>query len=280
MNLQPSVGGSIGGLDFVAGASRTPVLRAGPDFLNNIQDAACFPLIPFANRIRGGCFQFRGREVRLSPNVGGETVPLHGEGWLAEWRVESSSQSEAVLAFDHAAGEWPWTYEARQHFTLGDDYLSIRLTCRNASSEQMPCGLGLHPRFNCGPETRIQTSVEEVWAVDDHVLPTERLPATGRYDIADAPICSRDLNNGYGGWSGRAIFTDAGWPFELELSSPDARFLQIYSPPGRGFFDAEPVSHANAALNAREQDWPSLGIQLLESGQEVDFEMRLEVRVR
>lgn len=280
MTLQPSVGGAVGRLDYVGGGSRAPILRPGPDPLQNIREAACFPLIPFANRIRGGCFHFRGREVRLGPNVPGEAVPLHGEGWLREWRVDSSSQAEAVLVFTHPEGEWPWAYQARQHFTLGEDYLRIRLTCRNDSGEQMPCGLGLHPSFNCGPGTRIQTVVEEVWAVDEAVLPTERLPATGRFDIADAPICGRDLNNGYGGWCGRAIFADPGWPFELDLSSPDARFLQIYSPPEGGFFDAEPVSHANAALNEPEQDWPALGIQLLEPGQEVDFEMRVDVRVR
>ena len=116
--------------------------------------------------------------------------------------------------------------------------------------------------------------------MDEAVLPTKRLPASGRYDITDAPICGRDLNNGYGGWCGRAMFTDPGWPFELELSSPDARFLQIYSPAGSGSFDAEPVSHANAALNEPEEDWPALGIQLLEPCQDVDFEMRIEVRMK
>jgi aldose 1-epimerase len=280
MSLQPAVGGAIGRLDYVRDGGRTPVLRPGPIPLQNIREAACFPLIPFANRIRGGCFQFRGREVRLPAKFPGEPLPIHGQGGLAEWRVDSSSAKEAVLAFHHPSDEWPWAYEARQHFTLGDDYLNVRLTCRNASGEQMPCGLGLHPGFNCGAKTRIQTSVEEVWAVDEDVLPVERLPATGRYDIADSPICSRDLNNGYGGWSGRAIFTDPEWPFELELSSPDARFLQIYSPVGTGSFDAEPVSHANAALNAPEEDWPALGIQLLEPEQEADFEMRIDVRAK
>lgn len=280
MTLQPSVGGAIGRLDYVAAHSRTPILRPGPDALENIRQAACFPLIPFANRIRGGCFQFRGREVRLGAKFPGEAFPIHGQGCLAKWRVDSSSETEAVLAFDHAADEWPWAYESRQHFALGEDYLHIRLTCRNASGEQMPCGLGLHPGFNCGPGTRIETSVEEVWAVDENVLPVEQRPATGRYDIADNPICSRDLNNGYGGWSGRAILSDPDWPFELELSSPEARFLQIYSPVGADSFDAEPVSHANAALNAPEEDWPTLGIQLLEPAQDIDFEMRIDVRLK
>jgi aldose 1-epimerase len=280
VELVPSVGGAISRFDFMDGDRRTPVLRPAPDPLQNIRQASCFPLIPFANRIRGGCFHFRGREVHLAPRFPGEPLPIHGQGCLASWRVETVSANAAVLAFSHSPDEWPWAYESRQHFTLGENCLTIRLTCRNLSSGQMPCGLGLHPGFNCTAGTRIQTFAEEVLAVDESCLPVERLPATGRYDISDNPICSRDLNNGYCGWSGRAIFTDPDWPFELELSSPDARFLQIYSPVGAGSFDAEPVAHANAALNEPEEDWPSLGIQLLEPQEEASFEMRLEVRIK
>lgn len=280
LELVPALGGGIARLDHTEGARRTPVLRESPDPLNNILDAACFPLVPFANRIRGGCFRFRGREIRLEPNLPGDPSPLHGQGWTSPWRVESSSDTEAVLAFDHRAGEWPWAYESRQHFRLGEDWLELRLSCRNTSGDIMPCGLGLHPYFNCGPETRLQTEVEEVWTVDSNVLPVARVPATGRYDISDGPICRRDLDNGYGGWSGRAIITDPGWPFELDLSSADARYFHVYSPPQGGSFAAEPVGHANAALNQPEENWPALGIQLTEPAQEIDLEMRLDLRFK
>src|SRR3712207_9341865 len=47
-------------------------------------------------------------------------------------------------------------------------------------------------------------------------------------------------------------------PFRIEMSSPDARFFQLYSPAAGGLFVAEPVSHANAALNAPEEQWAEL----------------------
>src|SRR3546814_10324030 len=101
--------------------------------------------------------------------------------------------------------------------------LHLLLTGRNSSAEPMPCGLGFHPYCPCGPDTRIETEVQQVWTVDKDVLPVARMPAEGRYAIADDPVCGRALDNGYDGWSGRAIFTDPGWPFEIELSSPQAR---------------------------------------------------------
>jgi aldose 1-epimerase len=278
LELSPSIGGAISNLTWTGDAVRQPLLRESHTPLQNVLDAACFPLVPFVNRIRGGCFAFRGREVRLSPNMAGDPSPLHGQGWMNAWQVESSTDSGAVLVFQHEPGEWPWAYAARQELRLEADALHLTLECRNISDEPMPCGLGFHPYFACGAGTRIQTQVEHVWTVDENVLPVACMPAVGRYAIADDPVCSRNLDNGYGDWSGRAILSDPDWPFELELSSPDARYFQLYSPKQGGLFVAEPVTHANAALNEPEEDWAALGVQILEPGDLMRLEARLVVR--
>ena len=154
------------------------------------------------------------------------------------------------------------------------------LSCRNDADGPMPCGLGFHPYFPCGAATRIETEVEEVWTVDANILPVARMPATGRYSIGDDAVCGRGLDNGYGGWCGRTLLTDPDLPFEIELSSPGARYFQLYSPREGGIFVAEPVSHANAALNQPEADWPSLGIRILEPGEEMLLEARIAIRPR
>jgi aldose 1-epimerase len=71
--------------------------------------------------------------------------------------------------------------------------------------------------------------------------------------------------------------TDPAWPYELRLSSPTAKFFQLYSPKEGGIFVAEPVSHANAALNAPEEQWRDLGMRVLEPGEAMHLDMRLEV---
>jgi aldose 1-epimerase len=278
LELSPSIGGAISSFAWTAGSRRAPILRESHSPLQNVLDSACFPLVPFVNRIRGGCFTFRDREVRLSPNMAGDPSPLHGQGWTGAWRAESATETEATLAFGYEPGEWPWAYEATQQFRLSADSLWLRLACRNRSDEPMPCGLGFHPYFPCGPETRIQTSVDEVWTVDEQVLPADRIAPTARYDISDSLVCGRDLDNGYGGWCGRALFTDPGWPFEVELSSEEARFFQLYSPKDGGIFVAEPVTHANAALNEPWPMWATLGIHVLQPGEEMELEARLQVQ--
>jgi aldose 1-epimerase len=278
LELSPSIGGAISRFSHVANGDRRSILRESHTPLQNVLEAPSFPLVPFVNRVRGGSFSFRGRTISLAPNMAGDRSPLHGQGWLSPWTVDESSGSEATLSFRHEAGEWPWAYEARQHFRVEQGSLWVRLTCRNTSAEPMPCGLGQHPYFPCGPRTRIETRVEHVWTIDENVLPVEKVPATGRFDLSDRLICGQDLDHGFGCWSGRVLMDDPDWPYELELSSTEARFFQIYSPASGGFFVAEPVSHANAAMNAPEPEWPELGFRVLEPGEEMHLDMRLEVR--
>ncbi len=273
LEIDPAVGGSIAAFEWAGG----PILRRCDNRSGNVLDAASFPLVPYVNRIRGGSFTFRGREVRLKPNMAGDPSPLHGQGWLNAWQVEEASETAAVLSFRHEPGKWPWAYEARQEFVLEERRLTVVLTCRNSSQEPMPCGLGQHPYFPCGPETRIDTGVTHAWTIDEHVLPVERVPAQGRFDLRRRFICGQDLDHGFDGWGGLAWMGDPGWPYDLLLSSVSAGFFQLYSPKTGGIFVAEPVTHANAALNAPEAQWPELGMRVLEPDEEMRLDMRLEV---
>ncbi len=275
--LNPSIGGSISAFEWNEGDSSRPILRKCNSESQNVLEASSFPLVPFVNRIRAGRFTFRGREVRLQPNMAGDPSPLHGQGWLKAWSVEDATERKATLVYHHPAGEWSWEYEARQEFSLDERVLSMSLSCRNLSDEPMPCGLGFHPYFPCGPETRIDTCVAHVWTIDEHVLPVEQVPAEGPYDLRNRLVCGQHLDNGFGGWRGEAWMSDPDWPYDVRLASPEAKFFQLYSPLQGGIFVAEPVTHANAALNAPKEQWPELGMRVLESGEAMILDMRLDV---
>ena len=274
LELSPSIGGAIS--NFTWDDSR-PILRQSHSPLEKAVDAASFPLVPYVNRIRGGRFTFRGREVRIAPNMAGDPSPLHGQGWINPWIVEQAGDRTAQLSFRHDAGEWPWAYEALQDFELNEGGLSVTLTCRNVDDEPMPCGLGQHPYFPCGRETRLDTKVTDVWTIDERVLPVAKVPAEGRFDLRDRLVCAQDLDHGFGGWGGEALMSDPDWPYSLRLTSADAHFFQLYSPSAGGIFVAEPVTHANAALNAPEEEWDGLGMRVLGPGDGMSLTMRLDV---
>lgn len=274
--LNPATGGSIARFDYADGERNVPILR-GSDIAGEVLAMGSFPLVPYVNRIRGGEFRFRGRTVRLAPNMAGDPSPLHGQGWLNKWQIVDAAPQGATLELNHAAGEWPWAYRAAQRFTLDESGLELTLSCRNLAPDPMPCGLGQHPYFMCSATTRIHTYVAHVWTIDEHVLPVERVPATGRFDLTDRAVCGLGLDHGFGGWNGSATLIDPEWPLEIVLSSPDAAFFQLYSPAAGGLFVAEPVTHANAALNAPEEEWAALGMRVLAPGEEMRLTMRLDV---
>jgi len=277
LELSPSVGGAISAFEWTDGDASRPILRKCHSPLKKVLDAASFPLVPYVNRIRDGRFSFRGREVRIARNMTGDPSPLHGQGWLNPWNIEIARERYAFLHLRHQPAEWPWLYDAWQDFNLDERGLTIKLECQNLSKEPMPCGLGQHPYFPCGPATRLDTRVTHAWTIDDKVLPVDKVPAERRYDLRNRLVCGQDLDNGFGGWGGEARMSDPDWPYEVRLSSPDARFFQLYSPETGGIFVAEPVTHANAALNAPEEQWPEFGMRVLDPGEEMSLTMRLDV---
>ena len=279
LTLAPEMGGSVASFEYDPGdGMKIALFRPTPKNSADILAYSSFPLVPYCNRIRGGRFTFRGREIRIANNLPGDASPLHGQGWLAPWEVVRLEEAEAELRFVHEPGEWPWRFEARQTFALDSGGLTAIIACTNLSTDPMPCGLGHHPYFTCTSKTRIDTEVETAWTIDEKVLPVEQVPAEGRYDLRNRLVCGQDLDNGFGGWGGRALITDPALPVTIEMSSADARFFQLYSPASGGIFVAEPVSHANAALNAPEEEWPALGMRVLEPGETMRLAMRVDVR--
>ena len=277
VDVLPAVGGSIARFDYLGPGGRLPLLRGTDDAYVDVLASSCFPLVPYANRIRGSSFQCDGREVQLAPNLPGDISPLHGQGWRAAWSVESVADDRIDMVFRHQAGEWPWAYEAQQQLVLTPEGLAIELNCRNLSAPPMPCGLGLHPYFPCTDETSLDTEVSSVWTVDENILPVDQQPATGRYSLQNRVIGGQNLDNGFGDWNGKARIHWPGEPMELEMSSADASYFQVYSPIGRGFFAAEPVQHANAALNEAQAHWAQGGIKMLAQGESRRLRVRFEV---
>jgi aldose 1-epimerase len=275
--LNPALGGAIRYLSWMGEGGRVPLLRASREGGDSVLDMASFPLVPYVNRIRGGRFAFREREVVLAPNMAGDISPLHGQGWLGEWSVESCSADRAELRFVHSAGEWPWSYEARQVFALDERGLSLRLECRNLDASRCPAALG-STLTSPAPPTR---GSKRTWRPHSrstrNVLPVGEVPATGRFDLRDRAVCGQGLDHGFGGWAGAAVMTDPAWPAPLRLVSGQARFFQLYSPESGGIFVAEPVTHANAALNEPEERWAELGMRVLEPGEAMHLDMRLEL---
>lgn len=247
--VNPALGGAILDLDW-RGA---PVFRPTPDGATDILETACFPLVPYANRIADGRFVFDGRSVALDVLPRFAPHALHGDGWLRPWTVEAQTAEVVEMTLDWPGDPdgWPWALRARQTVRLTEAGLEIDLSVTNTGEDDMPSGLGLHPYFYRHADARLTLAAAGVWLTDPGQIP-ERLAApeavtdwsAGR-DLASAPF----VDHAYAGWDGLVLMDGGGRRVTLRADR-GARWTQVYAPVGADFFCVEPVTHRPDAVNA------------------------------
>jgi aldose 1-epimerase len=212
---------------------------------------ACFPMVPYANRIAQGRFNFGARAVHLRRNWGEHPHPLHGQGWRSPWQVSAATASSALLVFEGGADEWPWHYLAEQQLQVSHDGLSIKLSIENLAKSPMPVMLGLHPYF-CNPhQARLHANTPRVWLTDNAALPTQEVdtPLDWSFDRTRV-ISAVPLDHCFTRWDGTAVIR---WPdLRVDIRATNCAYLHVYAPSGRDFFCVEPSSAAVGALNRNE----------------------------
>jgi aldose 1-epimerase len=246
------IGGALGG--FWSETSDGPVnwmRRADPAAIAaaDAHGMACYPLVPFSNRIRDGRFSFDGRDIQLPLNFLPHPHVIHGHGWKARWQVAETSAWMADLEYRHEADAWPWPYLAKQRFHMSDEALTISISLTNLGDIAMPSGIGLHPHFPRDRDTTMSGSAEGFWNSDAEVMPTALVSADTVWP-ADTPlqVDRVALDNCFTGW-GKTL--DIRWPgraLRVKALGPLDNLI-VFTPPGQSFFCAEPVSHIIDAAN-------------------------------
>jgi aldose 1-epimerase len=277
--VNPSCGGGIARFDLMRDDVVWPLLRPAPDGNRDPLDLGCFPLLPFANRIAGGRFNFAGNTIALPLNLPPHPHAMHGHGWQASWKVVERTGSVALLRYRHRADAWPFAYSAELRYDLADGALNIGVVLVNQDDHAMPAGIGLHPFFPKPPGTVLTAGVAGVWLNDGTGLPSERMPLPDGWTFpTGVPMDQTVIDNGFDGWDRRAVldWPDRGFGLAIEA---DGAFdhLQIYAPFGRDFLCVEPVSHMTDAVNRAARGQPDTGLRILQPGETLAGTVRLRL---
>lgn len=225
-----------------------PFLRPydGSEEAFSIRHAACFPMVPFCNRVGGNHFTYEGRVYETAPNA---TDPLfiHGDGWLGTWDIARHAEDRIVLDFAHDGKEGsPHAYHASQAIALEGATLKLTVKIENTGDHPMPFGLGFHPYFPRTADTLVEAPAGSWWTKGPGLLPGEAQAPPAEVDFSTAkPLPGFLVDNCFEGWNGKARIS---WPerdlaVRFEVDDVYDRYM-LYAPgPDFGFFCLEPMSH-------------------------------------
>ena len=99
----------------------------------------CYPMIPWAGRVRNGKFNWSGRELSLPINM--KPHAIHGTLYDVSWKQVDDHIAEVCFS-----SPWEFSGYARSLFELSEREFKWTIEV-HAESKPMPCIVGWHPWF-------------------------------------------------------------------------------------------------------------------------------------
>ena len=252
--IAPGIGGAIAAFRWTTPGGVIDWFRPTPVAALAGADAGelgCFPLVPYSNRIRDSRFTFAGRQIDLLGKRPADPHFEHGYGWRHPWSLIAQGSDHVRIRYAHEPDAWPWRFVAEQEIRVADGALNVRISLHNLDDAPMPAGFGLHPFFPAGPDTLLTAQVGAMWRTDAEVLPTvHRGLLAGSDPNTGLRVADVSLDTVFTGWAHSA---EVRWPMSgrsLAMRADSSLGnLVLYTPPGAGYFCAEPVSNVTDAFN-------------------------------
>ena len=238
-----------------------------------VRQMACYPLVPFSNRVGFAELPFGGQRIPLRANAPPEPHALHGFGWQRAWQVRAYTANVVELRLPHEPDDdWPFACEAAYRIELRADGLHLQLSILNCGEAAMPAGLGLHPFFPLAEETALQATWRSMWQMDSDKLPTTSVPTPATCNFHQMrPVGRWQVDNCFCGWNGRATLTCATHRVHLQAGENCNRIVCYAPGDERRFIALEPVSHVNNAFVLAARGVADTGMHTLAPGQGVEL---------
>lgn len=257
LQVAPDLGGGVTAWDWRTGNDWAPMFRPWDGVSGDRYTLACFPLVPWSNRITGGGFEYDGVFHPIHANRTEEHYPIHGDGWLQSWNVAEHSETRIKLSLESRSfDDNPYHYRSTQTFLLLPDGLQIDLTVTHLGRNTLPYGLGLHPYFVRNAQTHLQFKADGVWLSGKDPIPVEHtshFPSGWDYNTL-SPLEGPPIDNCYTGWNGKALINYPDRGLSLTMAMPDCNgYTLLYRPPRLGYFCLEPITHPIDAFHMPDQ---------------------------
>lgn len=269
LDVAPNVGGSIAGFYIARHNGRfdlmRPALASGTAKPASI-GMSMFPMVPFANCIRGNRFTLDGADYSVSPNMEGSRLNFHGMGWMHPWIVQEQSPSHAILTLE--CSDSPYSFKATQGFHLSDNALKVTTSLTNNAPNRMPFGMGQHPWFPRHVDGKIRFQSNSYLACDEGGLTTHRAKSEHGFDFSKWREPQRTYQNKcYENWAGLAEVYWTKADVRLAINAEKMfKHLMFHVPASDPeTFCLEPQTNAPCGFDTLDYSEVGLGIHLLKT---------------
>jgi len=279
LGLQASTDGAAIWRFFAKGErEEIPLMRAPAAGVGRAEASACFPLVPFGNRVSGNRFSFEGVTHEFAPNTDWDKHYLHGDGWTSEWRLAELTRDRARLVMSNDRAGTPYRYDAAQTLALDGPTLTLSLEVVNRGAP-LPFGLGWHPYFPLTEGATLCAPATAFWLERSDFLPTELVAVPAELDFAVArELPRRWVTHGFEGWNGTC---EIAWPdrqarLKLDADGLFGRYFLFVSDPKHHagynyeFFAFEPMSRSANGHNLQDGG----GLRRLATGESLSGRIR------
>jgi aldose 1-epimerase len=280
LEVAPRLGGAVLRFDALGRHRVEPVFRptAAADIIDDDFEPnrlACYPLVPWVSRLCPPILPTSAGPLTIPASWPGEIYPLHGWGARAVWQVLARDDTTLRLGLDH---QGPPPFSAELDYALFGSTLSMALTVVNRFDRAVGLGLGLHPWLPRHEGGCLYAPARHVWMSGADKIPFAAETPPDDWDFSqERPLPDRDLDHGFGGWTGTAHYTwqGRGGSYRLDVESPCDHYI-IYAPAGRTFFCFEPTTHKPSPGQSGELD----GLVMVEPGETLRHTARFTITVR
>ena len=144
IDMTPDKGGRIAQIT----VGDTPLLVTESQAHDAVMGWGCFPMVPWAGRLRNATFPLRGRYVTLDPDslhMEGRHA-MHGTCTNRPWKVVAESASSMVMRIDLEDTGWPFGGWVEQRISLSPTSVQMEMSVHSDRTE-FPVQIGWHPWF-------------------------------------------------------------------------------------------------------------------------------------
>lgn len=180
VDVDPGEGGRVAGLAVFGHQLLVTDLDAGP------LGWGCYPMAPFAGRVRRGALRFGATERTLPPGLGPHAI--HGTVLGRRWQVVDRDAASVTLRTSLGA-DWPWAGHVIHRVALAPEQLDLELEV-HAHDTAFPASCGWHPWFlrrlaGHGAPVELDVRPAAMWCRDAEGLPTGELVRPGPHPWDD-----------------------------------------------------------------------------------------------